>query len=921
MSDQQTLPVIKEFQGAFLHPGISLTKENLLLLQEQISAKKNPWYDYYQGMKQSKYATKEFHSENLLAGTFATPQQRTFASRKTLDCLNQDAYRGYTQILLYLLTGEAEYYDNAVRLFRIWSQLDSAQVRYFPDAHIHVGWPLYYLVSTGELLRVVTPPSATSKRGREENYQEEDGNNLIANFLKPAIDHFYREPDRYMNQLGYQNVGRIAAAIFMDDAALFEETIEWITVNKTTSRPQISGSIRFLFQWVTKQDSRNPIKEDYVQLMELGRDSCHAFDDLSVIALLGRMLGHQQVKVDPHTGTLTAEPEGISIYEFDKCAILRGAEQYFRFTYGQSVPWTAFSRDGGKEFPALEADGVQNIIDYGKEIAQLERGRTRMIHTFSELYDVYRTQLGWSKEELAKVAPAISRAAQQLQPPVYYEGNQKMNFWEVTKDLTPEYWTNIPVQRGVELAATIGRTAVKGWVNPVVAGTILNHEYTETVQEDKESWLKLHGVTSTDFLSETDYQRDFPLDHETQCGGNHFVLTNLRTSQQWLALTIRTNGQGQLLISGGNNGGSYQEPYLKLDLPDTKGQWLKIAYNRDSSENPQARKASEMDFIALVASEDMTAEIKAVSFLEELSTNADSFGLPKCLWGIVGESTQVSLPVQLGKDLQWSVSPSLSEVSIEPNGLLDWTPSRAKQETVILMGKMKDDLWITKELKLQSSDDSNGLKKALNQSFDTTIEYTRDSQEKLASLFDKLAKSTTGQEVLQVAATMESQRPSLQPLNPRLKNGTLAYASPDFVKVTSEREEKITVANLTDGDTETIDGNLLSKWLCFDFGSDFRICAKRFGFEARTGFPNRTEGQRVYGSVNGKEWLCLTMEATSSLNHLQWLTVAQEYQQKAFRYLKVVVDFPGPDTDPAYPGIACRGEFYIDGKRLEVTKN
>lgn len=118
----------------FTHPGIGLTKGILENMREQVVAKKDPWYTYYVWMSRSGYASKAFAS-NIYAGSNPDgthrPKTRAVNSKGAFVA---DGLRAYTQAIMYYITGDEVYRANAMRILRLWEQMDPDQYTYFADS-------------------------------------------------------------------------------------------------------------------------------------------------------------------------------------------------------------------------------------------------------------------------------------------------------------------------------------------------------------------------------------------------------------------------------------------------------------------------------------------------------------------------------------------------------------------------------------------------------------------------------------------------------------------------------------------------------------------------------------------------------------------------------------------------------------------
>jgi hypothetical protein len=143
------LPPITDYQpsinevidaSGFKHPGIGLTKDILENMRAQVLVKKEPWYSYYVAMTQSSYASKTIKINNQSDTDPTKPANVAFNSRGVQASFIEDGLKAYTQALMYYITGDETYRDNAMQIIRIWSQMDPTKYEYYTDAHIHSGW-------------------------------------------------------------------------------------------------------------------------------------------------------------------------------------------------------------------------------------------------------------------------------------------------------------------------------------------------------------------------------------------------------------------------------------------------------------------------------------------------------------------------------------------------------------------------------------------------------------------------------------------------------------------------------------------------------------------------------------------------------------------------------------------------------------
>jgi hypothetical protein len=923
----------------FVHPGISVTPADLSSTRKHLEKNEAPWSNYYAAMTKTEYASETFKSENLVAGSLYTPTEMNFDNKPINEKFSADGFTAYTQALEYYFTGKDVYRANAMRLIRTWSNLSADGFAYYADSHIHVPVPFYYMVSAAELMKYTKPQASSYSYGENLdvnlNWTTEDNQKITTNLIQPMMNTFFSKNDRYFNQHLYSITGRMAGAIFTDDTKTYNETVEWATVNKSTDKPNINGSLKYLYQKIDAKDPRNNTNQSFVQHLEMGRDGTHAGDDVLDFTGLASIISRQNTLVDAKTGTVSKKSNAVSVYQLFDQSLLKGTEQFYEYSDGHTVPWVEFKENGGKNYPAIEANGTTDIIDYGGKIANTGRGRIVKYLNMSELYDTYRYQLKMSKAELTKIAPSISAAAQHLNAPIYYDGDKQTNFWGSYSDtkmteIGCEYWMSIPEKRNEDQSLAISeKDASSSTVSFGNLGTVLNDKLVKEKEDSKEGkYLSVKATKQTSTIKESLYDTLYTKDTKTTRGGNQIAMPNIaatKEDKQNVAIKVRSNGLANIAVSGGNSGGNHEIPYLEIPVPDTKGKWVTISYDRKAdSENNQAVKSDQMDFYAVQADKEVTVDFASFGYVDQ----ADTTTMPtvnenngKTLFLTKGSNFEYQVAVSDKSQATFELLNAPKGMTISASGVISWKPTKDQQVNVILNVKTGN----TSQFKRLNVKVSSTNKKTLAEVEKQYKkgEYTAQSNQLYLSSKKSAEDTVHDASFLANANKLNDAIQNLEQLNPILS----ADKSFDFnkyddiVSITPEKTtEKVNQLGMTDNDTETYDGNLTSKYLTLDFGENFAITAKAFGFETRTGFPNRIQGENVYGSNDNKNWTKLTAKETVASNEMQKISVSKEQQEIAYRYLKIQPDNLGPDTDPMYPGITTRGEFHIFGTRIEVNK-
>jgi hypothetical protein len=296
-------------------------------------------------MCQTRFASTTFAAANIQAGTFDTVKNNTFNNAGQEMALGEDGFRAYTQAVMYYMTGNPQYRANALRQIRLWEQIDPNQVAYYPDAQIHAVVPFYYLVSAAELLKYTSltqPTYVDQATGNTVDlaWSQSDDEKLVNNFINPLMKNIMNKNDYYLNQQNYLNTGKMAGVLFKSDKQAYDDLVEVVMVNKDTDKPYSNGAFAHLLYGISKDDPRNPTKQDYTQLLEMGRDQDHAKDDTLVLIGLARIINQQNTKVDPTTGQVSSAANAVDPYAFKGGSLLTGVDSFYQYNFGNSIAWT-----------------------------------------------------------------------------------------------------------------------------------------------------------------------------------------------------------------------------------------------------------------------------------------------------------------------------------------------------------------------------------------------------------------------------------------------------------------------------------------------------------------------------------------------------------------------------------------------------
>jgi hypothetical protein len=492
------LPVLSETVDAsgFRHPGIGLTRDVLENMRAQVRAKKEPWNTYFNDMLLSSYASKTPAIKNVNSADPTKPRYYGLNAQGPESLYISDAITVYTQAILYYVTGDDTYRANAMRIIRLYEQMDPAQYAYYTDSHIHTGVPLSMMTSGAEILQY------TSTQTPALAWTDDDTARFATNLVNPVVETFNSCNCRFMNQHLFTTIGAMSGSIYTGNRDRYNQAVEWFTVNKDAVDQGQNGAIKQLWRMVTQNDLTGEAVTPAVQLVEMGRDEAHGADDTTNAELLARMMMAQGTKVDPVDGTASTAANAVGPYEFLGDRILAGAESFGTYMVGHEIPWVP---------TASHTDASGNPTVVYEKVSPSYRGRSGP-NTW-ELYYYYKYVRG---VDMQQAAPNFTK---------FFATRTSYN-WN-TADGGGDFWMFIPK----EAEAEGGQFLVKPIVDP----------YREA--EDRFTALDENSVATSDGTAS--FVRVM-----ATTAGSRLVVYGYDSTLPNYAIRIRTNGWAAMNVWG-----------------------------------------------------------------------------------------------------------------------------------------------------------------------------------------------------------------------------------------------------------------------------------------------------------------------------------------------------------------------------------
>jgi len=858
----------------FKHPALGFTADQLNYARQQIRLDVEPYKTYYNALATAccNYANINLQPTNRDSTKVDTPNTPNFNGNTAQTRLINDSQGALTQAILYYVTGQNEYRRNAMRIIRTWSNMNPAGYAYFADAHIHNGVPLSRLLMAAEIMRY--SPGDPTYAAYPLAWTATDTQKLKDNLIDPMERTFFASKERFMNQHNYSLVGRLAGAIFTDNRERYDETIEWMTVNATSTRQDINGAILPLIPRIEASDPLNKYGQAFYQIQEMQRDQAHGGDNVDILSGLLRMAHSQGTKVDPYSGKPSTASNAVSVYGFAGNRVLMGANAFAQYMLGYATPWADTS--GGTS-----------------GISRAYRGRLYEVDAIPEIYNAYKYIEGVDVEA---TAPYLATAAAHANGPAILWGNATPN----NKDMGPTALLTLPPQiTGMALPAT-------GPLETERKSIFLNGQWA----------LQTEGARKFGHLDVTP---------EGATVVFHDVVYADRSKFAPVGLMVRTNAVMTLAASGEAD----LPPWSVTVVPNTNGQWRYIVPDSANAVTAGKKFGDNIIYFKFSGPTGSTVDVDFVNMAAPTQLTAPHFVTPFpeteiIVKGIPYAAAYTATDANASDSLAYEgISLPAGATLNAANGAFTWTPTDAQLGVQDVILSVTDGVSIsTLAAKLNVQPDRAAAFQAATQGYDPQAVYTTLSLDTFKTELEALrqqSKTVTDAEFPAVLKSVQASVKKLQLLNPLVaSDGSLDW-SKSMVTTTGFGADR--PALLVDNDYGSYSGDLRAP-IYIDFGENYRVSVSAFAIQARFMFANRSQGANVYGSNDNASWTLLSSRETSDTTgrnfEIENIPVVEGQEQQRYRYFMVRVDHPGIPTDPAYPGISSYGELHFFATRHDL---
>lgn len=353
----------------FIHPGITMTKQDLDRMQSHVRKGDEPWISAFMdfaSLAKSNKSPRIHYGDGSDEHDYVNVAYNDYMIGRLI---RTDSDTCFAQTIMWYITGDDVYRENAMYILRQWSKMQSLQT--MNDEQLYFGTAIYKLAFSAEILRY-TPYNKT------EELMWTDADTVAFTHLLELTYDKYNRWWHFMNQHGINNTAFMASAIFRSDNEDFAAAVERTTVNSLYDNPR-NGSILSVIREVSYRGQTN------LQHCEMGRDQGHAYGDIGALSVCAMTAQRQNAKVDPVTGELTDGKNGVSVFEFADNRLLFGANYISKYNFGIDVPFLPV--EVGEKASAMWYYSINNT------------NRGLLYPNIGILYNFYKYELGWDMSD------------------------------------------------------------------------------------------------------------------------------------------------------------------------------------------------------------------------------------------------------------------------------------------------------------------------------------------------------------------------------------------------------------------------------------------------------------------------------------------------------------------------------------------
>jgi hypothetical protein len=221
-------PVATNAQRKFVHPGLSYTQADLDRMKAMVQAHQEPFHATFQAMVNSAFS---------VPGPGGYAGIRQIKEGEFNGTIGLDGRRAHDMALLYKLTGNAAYADDAVRRINRYNALTNASSR--GTAPLDNG-KIFLLIEAAELLRdypgwlpsdqaafkkMLTHPFYSTTKTPDGHWSLNDSLNDVSFYWNL----FQFDPGRYGNQGLFAARGLLAMGVYLDNDTIYDRAYRYLT--------------------------------------------------------------------------------------------------------------------------------------------------------------------------------------------------------------------------------------------------------------------------------------------------------------------------------------------------------------------------------------------------------------------------------------------------------------------------------------------------------------------------------------------------------------------------------------------------------------------------------------------------------------------------------------------------------------------